>query len=161
MPEPTDKPPQNTWTYVSLFALMLFWFALIIAVFSSDSPNTTVPYSEFKSMLANGAIAQVKLDGQTITIVTKADANAPASPTGAQSRRPARTTFLPDMGDPNLMEQFGATAGRSVGHIAGCAKLELLVRKYLAVDRADRCLYLVHSPDVAGHGRSAWPRRIW
>ncbi len=106
MPEPTDKPPQNTWTYVSLFALMLFWFALIIAVFSSDSPNTTVPYSEFKSMLANGAIAQVKLDGQTITIVTKADANAPASPTGAQSRRPARTTFLPDMGDPNLMEQL-------------------------------------------------------
>ena len=107
MPEPTDKPPQNSWSYISLFALMLFWFGLIIAVFSSDSPNTTVPYSEFKNMLRNGTIAQVKLDGQTITIVTKADANvsaSPTSPSGARSHPPARTTFLPEMGDPNLMD---------------------------------------------------------
>ena len=106
MPEPTNQPPQNNWTYVSLFALMLFWFGLIIAVFSSDSPNTAVPYSEFKKMLTSGAIAQVTIDGQTITIVTKADANVSTSATGATSRPPVRTTFLPDMGDPNLMDQF-------------------------------------------------------
>lgn len=100
MPESRDPdrpggPPGPKWPIWTLFATS--FAVLAVTQFLAPSPDqpSSIPYSEVKKLVRDGAVISAEFEEHTITVVTDA---------GSGERTPSYRAVIPSSGDPDLLE---------------------------------------------------------
>ena len=96
-PKKETPPPLQRW----FPALLLFVFAVIVLLLQGplNSTSYAISYSEFKSLVAQGAVKEVRLrDSEVLGILLAA---RPIGPRGESSKQ--FKTYIPALGDSALL----------------------------------------------------------